>query len=128
MWMLIRAVLAIVLGVLLLWRPFAGVLTLTLLLAAFFAAQGISQIIVSIQQRAMLPSSWVWVLLSGVVDLVLAAIIISGWPGTAAWVLGLLVGINLFLSGLALVMMSIACRSMAESRLTAASAELGART
>jgi uncharacterized membrane protein HdeD (DUF308 family) len=83
-WMLIRALLAIAVGVLLLWRPIAGILTLTLLLAAFFIAQGVTQIIVSIQQRALLPGSWIWVLLSGVVDLVLAAIVISGWPGTAA--------------------------------------------
>jgi uncharacterized membrane protein HdeD (DUF308 family) len=114
-WTLLRAVLAIIVGVLLLWRPLAGILTLTLLLAAFFAAQGIMQIIVSIQHRAMLPSSWVWVLLSGGVDLVLAAIIIAGWPGTAAWVLGLLVGINLFMSGVALVMTALACRSVAET-------------
>jgi uncharacterized membrane protein HdeD (DUF308 family) len=119
-WMLTRAALAIVLGVLLLWRPFAGVLTLTLLLAAFFAAQGITQIIVSIEHRAILPSSWVWVLVSGIVDLLLAAIIISGWPETATWVLGLLVGINLFMSGVALVMTSIACRSVAETPVTAA--------
>jgi uncharacterized membrane protein HdeD (DUF308 family) len=115
LWMLIRALLAIIVGVLLLWRPLAGILTLTLLLAAFFAAQGIMQIIVSIQHRAMLPSSWVWVLLSGIVDLVLAAIIIAGWPGTAAWVLGLLVGINLFMSGVALVMTALACRSVTET-------------
>jgi uncharacterized membrane protein HdeD (DUF308 family) len=121
-WMLIRAALAIVLGVLLLWRPFAGVLTLTLLLAAFFIAQGITQMIVSVQHRAMLPSSWMWVLLSGVVDLLLAAIIISGWPGTATWVIGLLVGINLFMSGVALVMTSIACRSVTELRATTAPA------
>src|SRR5437763_9303384 len=101
LWTLIRAVLAIVAGLVLLWRPLAGVLTLTLILAAFFAAQGVTQIIVSISQRATLPGSWVWVLVSGVTDLVLAAIIISGWPGTAAWVLGLLVGINLFMSGVA---------------------------
>lgn len=115
LWMLIRALLAILVGVLLLWRPLAGILTLTLLLAAFFAAQGITQIIVSIQHRAMLPSSWVWVLLSGIVDLVLAAIIIAGWPGTAAWVLGLLVGINLFMSGVALVMTALACRGVPET-------------
>jgi uncharacterized membrane protein HdeD (DUF308 family) len=115
LWMLIRALLAIIVGVLLLWRPLAGILTLTLLLAAFFAAQGVTQIIVSIQHRAMLPSSWVWVLLSGIVDLVLALIIIAGWPGTAAWVLGLLVGINLFMSGVALVMTALACRSVPET-------------
>jgi uncharacterized membrane protein HdeD (DUF308 family) len=110
-WTLIRAVMAIIAGALLLGRPLAGILTLTLILAAFFAAQGITQIIVAIQHRTMLPTSWVWVLLSGIIDLVLAAIIISGWPGTAEWVLGLLVGINLFMSGLALVMTSVACRS-----------------
>jgi uncharacterized membrane protein HdeD (DUF308 family) len=121
-WTLIRALLAIILGVLLLWRPFAGVLTLTLLLAAFFAAQGVAQIIVSIEHRATLPSSWLWVLLSGIVDLLLAAIIISGWPGTATWVLGLLVGINLFMSGVALVMTSIACRSVTETPVTTAPA------
>jgi uncharacterized membrane protein HdeD (DUF308 family) len=115
LWMLVRALLAIIVGVLLLWRPLAGILTLTLLLAAFFAAQGMTQIIVSIQHRAVLPSSWVWVLLSGIVDLVLAAIIIAGWPGTAAWVLGLLVGINLFMSGVALVMTALACRSVPET-------------
>jgi uncharacterized membrane protein HdeD (DUF308 family) len=120
LWMLVRAVLAIIVGGLLLWRPLAGILTLTLVLAAFFVAQGVTQIIVSIHHRTMLPNSWVWVLLSGIVDLVLAAIIIAGWPGTAAWVIGLLVGINLFMSGVALVMTAIACRSVTETSAKAA--------
>jgi uncharacterized membrane protein HdeD (DUF308 family) len=120
LWMLVRAVLAIIVGGLLLWRPLAGILTLTLVLAAFFVAQGVTQIIVSIHHRTMLPSSWVWVLLSGIVDLVLAAIIIAGWPGTAAWVIGLLVGIKLFMSGVALVMTAIACRSVTEAPAKAA--------
>jgi uncharacterized membrane protein HdeD (DUF308 family) len=65
LWTLIRAVLAIVAGLVLLWRLLAGVLTLTLILTAFFAAQGMTQIIVSISQRATLPGSWVWLLVSG---------------------------------------------------------------
>ena len=121
-WHLIRAVMAILIGILLLWRPIAGILTLTLLLAAFFAAQGIAQIIASISQRAALPGSWAWVLLSGIIDLILAAIIIAGWPGTAAWVLGLMVGINLIMSGVALVMMALACRRVGEKPPAAASA------
>jgi uncharacterized membrane protein HdeD (DUF308 family) len=44
--------------------------------------------------------------------LILAGIIIAGWPGSVAWALGLLIGINLFMSGLALVMTAIACRSV----------------
>lgn len=121
-WALIRAVMAILIGILLLWRPIAGVLTLTLLLAAFFAAEGIAYIIASITQRAALPGSWLWVLLSGVIDLILAAIIISGWPGTAAWVLGLMVGINLIMSGVALVVTALACRRMGEAPPAAAPA------
>ncbi|HXW25828.1 MAG TPA: HdeD family acid-resistance protein [Xanthobacteraceae bacterium] len=120
-WTLIRALVAILAGVLLLARPLAGILTLTIILAAFFAAQGVTQIIVAIKHRAMLPS-WGWVLVSGIIDLVLAAIIISGWPETAEWVLGLLVGVNLFMSGLALAMTAVACRSVGEGPATTARA------
>ena len=56
---------------------------------------------------------------SGVADLVLAAIIIAGWPGTATWVLGLLVGVNLIMSGTALVMTAIACRTVDDAPATA---------
>ena len=111
-WTLIAAALAILAGLLLILRPAAGVLTLTLLLTAFFIVEGISQILASFKYRSVLANSWAWMLFSGVVDLVLAAIIIMGWPGTAAWTLGLLVGINLLMAGLGLVMTAIACRSV----------------
>ena len=51
-------------------------------------------------------------LVGGVVNLILALIILSGWPGTAAWTLGLLFGINLFMWGLSLVMTAVACRAV----------------
>jgi uncharacterized membrane protein HdeD (DUF308 family) len=56
------------------------------------------------------PKAWGWVLLSGIVDIVLAVIIISGMPGTAIWVLGLLVGINLLMMGISIVMVALAVR------------------
>lgn len=112
-WALISALLCIVLGIYLIWRPLAGVLTLTLAVAIYFGAQGITQIIVAIQQRGMLPS-WGWVVFGGVVNILLAAIIISGWPGTAEWTLGLLFGINLLMWGVSLVMTALACRALHE--------------
>jgi uncharacterized membrane protein HdeD (DUF308 family) len=115
LWTLIAAVLALVVGILLIWRPAVGVVSLTLLLICFFIAEGIVQIIASFTYRSAVGSAWTWMLFSGIVNLVLAAIIIMGWPGTAAWTLGLLVGINLFMSGLALVMTSLTCRSLAET-------------
>jgi uncharacterized membrane protein HdeD (DUF308 family) len=49
-------------------------------------------------------------LVSGLADLALAAIIIMGWPGSVTWVLGLLVGINLLTSGWAVVMVALGAR------------------
>jgi len=50
----------------------------------------------------------------------LAAIIIEGWPGTAIWALGLLVGVNLLTSGWAVVVAALAGRRMAGGAGTAA--------
>jgi uncharacterized membrane protein HdeD (DUF308 family) len=112
-WSFLTAALAIVAGIYLLRHPFIGTLSLTLLLAAFFAAQGVTQIFASLAHRRAL-RSWGWVLLSGIIDIILAGIIMAGWPQTSAWVLGLLVGVNLFMYGLALIMTSIASRTVTE--------------
>jgi uncharacterized membrane protein HdeD (DUF308 family) len=50
-------------------------------------------------------------LVSGIVDLILAAIILAGFPGTALWALGLLVGINMIFGGASLVGLGLAARS-----------------
>ncbi len=51
-------------------------------------------------------------LFSGLVDIALAGLIISGLPGSAVWVIGLLVGINLVMMGLSIVMLSLGCRRL----------------
>jgi uncharacterized membrane protein HdeD (DUF308 family) len=53
--------------------------------------------------------------MSGIADLVLAGLIISGWPETASWALGLIVGVNLLTSGLAITMVALAGRSFVKS-------------
>src|SRR5262249_50890755 len=111
-WALVSAVLAVLIGAFLVWRPLARLLTLTIALALFFPAHGVVQILTSLAHRQVLPRSWPWMAISGIADLILAGLIIAGWPGSVAWALGLLVGINLFLSGLALVATAIACRSV----------------
>jgi uncharacterized membrane protein HdeD (DUF308 family) len=116
-WSFLTAGLAILAGIYLLRHPFIGMMSLTLVLAAFFAAQGVTQIFASLAHRHAL-KSWGWVLLSGIVDIILAAIIMAGWPETSAWVIGLLVGINLFMYGLALIMTSIASRTVADDGAT----------
>ena len=121
LWGLASALLGIVIGIYLIWRPLAGVVTLTLAVAIYFGAQGICQIIAAIAQRSML-RSWGWVVFGGLVNIALAAIIISGWPGTAEWTLGLLFGINLLMWGFTLVMTALACRTVHAAPRSAAAA------
>lgn len=109
-WGLLSALLGIVIGIYLIWRPLAGVVTLTLAVALYFGAQGICQLVAAIAQRNVL-RSWGWVVFGGLVNIALAVLIISGLPGTAEWTLGLLFGINLLMWGFTLVMTSLACRT-----------------
>jgi uncharacterized membrane protein HdeD (DUF308 family) len=90
--------------------PLTGALSLTLVLTAFFIVEGIASVMYAIEHRNQLTGRWGWMLLSGIIDLILAAIIIAGLPGTAAWALGLLVGINMLFGGTAMIGMALAAR------------------
>jgi len=72
--------------------------------------EGVFQIATSLVYRELIPGTWGWMLASGLSDLVLVAAIVYGWPESAVWVLGLLVGFNLIISGWAIVMTSFAGR------------------
>ncbi|MGB2601052.1 MAG: DUF308 domain-containing protein [Candidatus Omnitrophota bacterium] len=101
---LIGGIFYLAIGIMFLVYPMRGVLTLTLLLAILFMLEGVIKIAVAVQLRPM--TNWGWMLASGIAALILAAIIFSGYPGDAAWVLGLLVGINLIFSGWTMLMLS----------------------
>jgi uncharacterized membrane protein HdeD (DUF308 family) len=109
-WSLLSAFIGIVAGILLLIWPITGALSLTLLLTAFFIVEGIASIMYAIEHRNQLSGRWGWMLVSGIIDLIIAAIIVAGLPGTVAWAIGLLVGINLLFGGTALIAMALAAR------------------
>ena len=113
-WSLATAVLAILLGLVLALQPIAGVATLTIALIVFFVLEGIAAILIAVEHRKHIPS-WGWVLFSGLVDLLLAYLIWQGWPSSAGWAIGLLVGVNMVFVGLSLIMTALAARLMAES-------------
>ncbi len=95
----------------LLWNPIAGVLTLTVILAAYLLATGVTKLIMAFHYKNVIPQAWLWVLFSALVDIVLGFMIVSGLPGTAVWVIGLLVGINLLFTGVALLVSAFYCWS-----------------
>jgi uncharacterized membrane protein HdeD (DUF308 family) len=119
-WTLLTAALAMAVGVLLIWKPAAGVESLTIVLTAFFIAEGVFQIAGSFAYRDAMPGSWGWMLASGISDLILAGLFIVYWPVSAAWALGLLVGVNLITSGVAIVVTAIEARNLVQTVVRAA--------
>ena len=99
-------------GIMFLVHPMEGVLTLTLLLAILFMFEGIIKIAVSVQLKPA--TNWIWMLVSGIAALILSVLIFAGYPSTAAWVLGLLVGINLMFSGWTMLMFSSVAEAQKE--------------
>ncbi len=112
-WSLISAVLGIVVGLLLLARPISGAFSLTLVLVVFFVMEGVASIMFALDHRRELSGQWGWMLVSGIVDLVLATLVFVGLPSTAAWAIGLLVGINMVFGGSALIAMALHARKAA---------------
>lgn len=110
-WSLLSAVLGIAAGIVLLVSPLRAMVTLTLLLIVFFTVEGILTIMYALEHKKELSGRWGWMLASGVVDLILAGLILAGFPGTAEWALGLLVGINMVFGGTSMIAMALHAKS-----------------
>lgn len=109
---MLTTALSLLVGVLLLWHPVEGAASLTLVLVAFFLVEGLFHIVLSFSYRNVFPGAWGWMLMSGITDLVLVAIIMKGWPSSASWALGLIVGANLLTSGIAVITAALAARRL----------------
>jgi uncharacterized membrane protein HdeD (DUF308 family) len=114
-WSLLSAIVGILVGIVLLIWPLSGVFSLTVMLTVFLVLEGAVSIMYALAHRREKSSRWEMMLVSGIVDLILAGLILAGLPGTAAWAIGLIVGINLFFGGVALAALALQARS---SRLT----------
>jgi uncharacterized membrane protein HdeD (DUF308 family) len=113
LWSLLSAILAIVVGLMLLASPLTGAVSLTLLLVIFFIIEGVVSIMFALDHKRELSGQWGWMLLSGIIDLILAAFVFAGLPSTAAWAIGLLVGVNMVFGGSALIAMALHARKPA---------------
>lgn len=108
-WSMTAAVFAMVLilGVIFLLFPTVGVRTVTIVIVTVFLLEGVLSISFGLSLRGLV-SGWVGMVLSGAMALIIGLIVLSGWPGTAGWILGLLVGVNFLSTGLALLVISAA--------------------
>ena len=93
--------LALVAGVVILAFPTQAILSLTFILAIFFAAEGMGRLAFAWQIRHS--GGWGWLALSGLLGIALGIFIVAALPQTSTWVIGLLVGVNLLIYGIGLL-------------------------
>jgi uncharacterized membrane protein HdeD (DUF308 family) len=114
-WRILVGLAYVFFGVYLIAHPAIGVASLTLVLASLFLVEGIFDIALFFQVRAVQGSSWI--LIDGIITLLLGLMIYLQWPSSSSWAIGTLVGVSLIVSGVTRVMMSFAVRKAADHLL-----------
>jgi len=96
-WKVLLGLLYLAVGIYMVVHPAAGLAALAFMLAWLFLIQGILSIIGSMSLRPL--AGWGWWLFDGIITLVLAFLIFSGWPHDSVTIISILVGIDLIISG-----------------------------
>lgn len=100
------------LGLVFLLFPGAGIEALTIVMMVVFLMEGIVSVLLGLRLSGHM-RNWGWMIFSGFCSLIVGVIILIGWPQTAVWTLGLLLGVNFLSTGLALIMLGQAARTAA---------------
>jgi uncharacterized membrane protein HdeD (DUF308 family) len=108
---LLVGILYLVIGFMITDKPLQSTVTLTLFVAAFCIVAGIFRTVAALSLRY---PYWGWSLLNGMITLLLGLIIYRQFPESAVWVLGLLVGFELFFHGWTWIMISLAIKKIPE--------------
>lgn len=107
-WYVLGGLLYAAAGVWVLLFPLGGVLTLGVLIATLLIAEGTLR---SLLATALRPrAGWGWLLAGGIASIMLGILLFTGWPATALWAVGLLLGINLLFSGATNIALAFAFR------------------
>lgn len=110
-WYLTLGLLAAVGGVFVYLDPFAGVVTIMVLMAIVFALHGLTQIIFAMKVRRM--KGWHWFLVSGCIALLVAGLLMMKLPYGHTFTPATIGGISLLFAGWAYIAIALATRKSA---------------
>lgn len=106
---LLVGILYVVVGGYTLYHPAASAIALTLLIAILFLISGIFRVSSALMLQF---ENWGWVLFSGLISIVLGAMILAEWPESGLWVLGLFLGIDLIFAGWTWIFLSLGAKNL----------------
>jgi len=104
----LKPLILIVAGVLLLANPVSGIAAIALLVSFYFFTDAFGSFGLAYERYPL--SGWGWMVINGIMSLLLAVLILIGWPVTSAFYLGMYVGISLLFDGISLFMLGMAMK------------------
>jgi uncharacterized membrane protein HdeD (DUF308 family) len=104
-WAIVSSLVVIVAGLAFFAWPIGGLISLTLVLGAYLTIDGITTVILALQHRRAETKNWGWLLMYGILDLLLATAIIMLQPSITAWLVGVIVGVDLVFAGISMIAM-----------------------
>jgi len=110
-WGTVVGVLGVAAGLLMIFRPLVGLVTMTMLIAIYFLVDGISEIIAAFKIKP--DQGWGWVLFNGIIAVLLGFMIWRQWPVSGAWAIGILVGIHILITGWSMIILGTGARRVA---------------
>ncbi len=110
-WYGVGGVLYAIAGFLVVMYPLGGALTLAVMIAILFIADGTLRMVFGMTVRPV--AGWGWLIAAGLCSIVVGVILLLGWPATALWAIGLLLGVNLIFTGVMNATLALASRTNA---------------
>ena len=110
-WGTVIGVLGVAAGLLMIFRPLVGLVTMTMLIAIYFLVDGISEIIAAFKIKP--DQGWGWVFFNGIIAVALGLMIWRQWPVSGRWAIGLLVGIHILITGWSMIILGTGARRVA---------------
>ena len=110
-WGTVIGVLGVAAGLLMIFRPLVGLVTMTVLIAIYFLVDGISEIIAAFKIKP--DQGWGWVLFNGIIAVLLGLMIWRQWPVSGQWAIGILVGVHILITGWSMIILGTGARRVA---------------
>lgn len=102
-WRLVSAAAALLAGALLIYDPLTGAWTLTIVVGAYLILSGVTAVRAALQFRRLETPGWYWLFATAAVDFALAILAALLSPVAAPLFLGYLLGVDLVISGAAML-------------------------
>lgn len=108
-WRLLIGIVYLIGGIYFRQRPFLAIGTLTLVLASIILVEGVLELITFFKHHGQGAGV---LLLNAIVTLMLGGLILFRWPSSSIWAIGILVGVDLLVTGIARLVASFAARKL----------------